>query len=257
MRTDAVVIPKFSELMWPTLEALQRLGSSGTVQEIEAQVFEAASFADEQRSVLHRGGPVTELSYRMAWARTYLKYVGAVDNSQRGVWSITDHGRSLEQGDMAAIPARVRATHRATSTKDSAEKSGEGPEELPPDDGLADPEPDQWQERLLRVLLELEPAVFERLAQPLLREQGFVNVTVTGRSGDGGIDGTGILRMKLLSFPMFFQCKRYRGSVGPRLSVIFGALWLAGATRGSSSRQGTSPPRLLTRQPVMAHRPLT
>jgi len=58
------------------------------------------------------------------------------------------------------------------------------------------------------------PDSFERLARRLLREAGFVSATVTGKSGDGGIDGIGVYRLSLVSFPVFFQCKRYRGSVG-------------------------------------------
>lgn len=38
---------------------------------------------------------------------------------------------------------------------------------------------------------------------------------MTGRSGDGGIDGTGVLRVNLLSFHVNYQCKRYAGTVGP------------------------------------------
>jgi restriction system protein len=60
----------------------------------------------------------------------------------------------------------------------------------------------------------MKPDAFERLAQRLLREAGFISATVTGRTGDGGIDGLGVYRMSLVSFPVFFQCKRYRGSVG-------------------------------------------
>lgn len=71
-----------------------------------------------------------------------------------------------------------------------------------------------WKNGLLQVLMAMEPAAFERLAQRLLREADFISVNVTGRSGDGGIDGLGIYRLSLLSFPVFFQCKRYRGSVG-------------------------------------------
>ena len=70
------------------------------------------------------------------------------------------------------------------------------------------------QHQLLQSLMAMEPAGFERLAQRLLREADFISVNVTGRSGDGGIDGLGIYRLSLLSFPVFFQCKRYRGSVG-------------------------------------------
>src|SRR3546814_13541187 len=70
---------------------------------------------------------------------------------------------------------------------------------------------EDWQDTLLSVLRRMDPAAFGRLAQRLLRESGFVQVEVTGRSGDGGIDGTGILRLSLMSFHVLFQCKRYQG----------------------------------------------
>lgn len=71
-----------------------------------------------------------------------------------------------------------------------------------------------WREDLLNTLLKMEPSAFERLAQRLLRESGFIQVEVTGKSGDGGIDGKGIMRLSgLLSFHVIFQCKRYRGAV--------------------------------------------
>jgi len=172
-------------------------------------VYELGEFSDDQRAVLHGTGPETEIAYRLAWARTYLKRVGALENSQRGVWSITEQGHSFTESDMASIPSQVRAmVGRAARPRTS--RNGEAP--IP--DESAEETSANWQERLLDVLLEMPPAAFERLSQRLLREQGFVSVTVTGKSGDGGIDGTGILRMKLLSFQMFFQCKRYRGSVG-------------------------------------------
>jgi len=63
-------------------------------------------------------------------------------------------------------------------------------------------------------LFKMDPSAFERLAQRILRESGFIQVEVTGRSGDGGIDGKGIMRLGgLLSFHVIFQCKRYQGSV--------------------------------------------
>ena len=63
--------------------------------------------------------------------------------------------------------------------------------------------------------MRMAPDAFERLARRLLREADFDSVNVTGRSGDGGIDGLGVYRLGLVSFPVFFQCKRYRGSVSP------------------------------------------
>lgn len=75
---------------------------------------------------------------------------------------------------------------------------------------------EEWKEKLLNVLYNITPAAFERLSQRLLRESGFFQVEVTGKVGDGGIDGKGIVRVSgLLSFHVIFQCKRYKGSVTP------------------------------------------
>ena len=72
-----------------------------------------------------------------------------------------------------------------------------------------------WRETLISTLNEMTPDAFERLGMRLLRESGFIEVEVTGRLGDGGIDGNGIIRTAgLISFPVLFQCKRYSGSVG-------------------------------------------
>jgi len=71
----------------------------------------------------------------------------------------------------------------------------------------------------------MPPDAFERLTQRLLRESGFVRVEVTGKSGDGGIDGSGVLRMNLISFHVLFQCKRYAGSVSsPSVRDFRGAM---------------------------------
>ncbi len=200
-----VTIPQYHQLMWPTLEAIQALGGSGTIAEIEAKVQEIENFSEEQQAVLHGDGPGTEINYRLAWARSYLKEVGALDNSARGVWSITDEGRRLTEADMDAIPANARASARARRQQQAAE----------PEEEESEVESSDWKTALLETLQELPADRFERLAQRLLREAGFISVQVTGRSGDGGIDGVGILRLSLMSFPMYFQCKKWRGSVGP------------------------------------------
>ena len=86
------------------------------------------------------------------------------------------------------------------------------------EDLLADVLPidaDSWRETLSETLLNMHPAAFERLCQRVLRESGFIEVEVTGQSGDGGIDGRGIIRFAgLISFPVLFQCKRNSGNVG-------------------------------------------
>ncbi|CAA9279481.1 MAG: hypothetical protein AVDCRST_MAG93-3096, partial [uncultured Chloroflexia bacterium] len=99
-------IPPYHAMLWPTLLALKELGDSGSIQEINDKASEIAAFTDAQLSVLHGDGPQTEVRYRMAWARTYLKAVGALENSGRGVWSITDYGRELSEIEVRDIPAR-------------------------------------------------------------------------------------------------------------------------------------------------------
>jgi len=99
-----------------------------------------------------------------------------------------------------------------------------------------------WKEQLLEALLALEPSAFERLCQRILRESGFVKVEVTGRSGDGGIDGTGVLRLNLLSFQVLFQSKRYRGSVGASIVRDFRGAMVGRADKGLIITTGTFTP---------------
>jgi len=227
----SVTIPPYDKMLWPTLQAIIQLGDSGSNQEIEDKAIEIARYSDGQLSVLHGDGPKTEVRYRMAWARSYLKAVGALENSTRGIWSITEYGQRLEEKDMAAIPARVRATFAKRTTLQEKVIA-----ETPPmleDESRIPNEPsaltstvfEEWRDGLLEVVQSMPPASFEKLCQRLLRESGFTRVEVTGRSGDGGIDGIGVLRIALLSFQVFFQCKRYKGSVGaPAIRDFRGAM---------------------------------
>jgi len=209
-------------MLWPVLQAVKSLGGSGANQEIEDRAIEIAQYTEEQLAVLHGDGPNIEVRYRMAWARSYLKVVGALENSSRSVWSITDYGKSLTERDMAGIPSQARATSRRNKFQ-STNKAG-SPELPILDSEPASPEPrepyksvtfEDWRDKLLQVIQAMPPSNFERLSQRILRESGFSQVEVTGKSGDGGIDGIGVLSISLLSFQVFFQCKRYKGSVGP------------------------------------------
>lgn len=186
--------------------AVREMGQSATIEEIHQRVIDNEGFTEAQQAVLHNDGPRTKIEYRLAWARTHLKGMGFLDNSTRGVWATTESGRTATEADVVRRGREYRAEGRRSPQ--AGEPVGAGDEESEAADT-------DWQERLLRALLEMPPDGFERLAQRLLRAAGFVNTNVTGRSGDGGIDGVGIYRMSLVGFPVFFQCKRYRGSVGP------------------------------------------
>jgi len=205
MTKEDIAIPTFDTLMNPVIEALKSLGNSGTIEEINNKVIESVGLSDKQLEVLHdpeKGGQ-TEVEYRLAWTRTYLKKYGVLENSSRGVWALTPTGRQLDRVNPKIVRQFVQQQKKEEAQISIVEHNLE-------ETTL----PTSWQDELLATLLKMNPSSFERLIQRLLRESGFIQVEVTGRSGDGGIDGKGIMRLGgLLSFHVIFQCKRYQGSV--------------------------------------------
>ncbi len=211
-------VPQHHEMLLPTLQAVAELGGSASIGEIVETVIKRAAFSDAQQAVLHNNGPETEIGYRLAWARTYLKGMSLLTNSARGVWALTDEGTALLT-DPSATDQQRRERVRELWSAHLAESRKSRKTRLSQDDGEPDSadvtEELSWKEQLLEQLMNMAPDAFERLARRLLREADFDSVNVTGQSGDGGIDGLGVYRLGLVSFPVFFQCKRYRGSVGP------------------------------------------
>ncbi len=202
-------IPTYDRMMRPLHQAMLDLGGSGTIEEITNRVAEIMSIPEDLLLVLHdpdRGGQ-TEFEYRLAWSRTYLKKFGILENSSRGVWALTSKGREIQNFDEKEVVRFVKEQSKRESSLLEVDGNSTKDNELDISD---------WKEELHSILLSLAPDAFERLAQRILRESGFVQVEVTGKTGDGGIDGKGIMRLGgLLSFHVFFQCKRYKGSISP------------------------------------------
>jgi restriction system protein len=218
----ATDLPQYPDLLWTTLRAVGELGGSASISEIAESVIKRESFSDEQQAVLHLNGPQTEIEYRLAWARTVLRWIGLLSNSSRGVWALTDEAKLMLADPSGYDHQRLRDLWRSYQAEmrksgrwgQPRQHSSEADPEAQADSEVA-PEGADWRELLLSHLMRMPPDAFERLARRLLREAGFDSATVTGRSGDGGIDGLGVYRLGLVSFPVFFQCKRYQGSVGP------------------------------------------
>ena len=187
-------VPTYDQLINPTISALRTLGGSGTIAEIYTTVAEQQGLSDQQLELLHNPerGSQTEIEYRLAWARTYLKKYGILENSARGVWALTAKGKTVEQVDPEAVK---RFVQEELKQRKQAELVEEDQPEIT----------ENWRDQLLTTLLAMPPDAFERLVQRLLRESGFIQVEVTGRSGDGGVDGQGIMRLAgLLSFHVIF-----------------------------------------------------
>jgi restriction system protein len=196
-------VPKHDDLFNPLLQALRDLGGSASTTEQEDRVAAILKLSDKDVAEIHQGTK-TKLGYRLAWARTYLKNYGLLENSSRGIWALTPAGSKVSTVDKREVKRAIASLQRSHGVEPpAAERAAE---EI------------SWENQLLAILKSMPADAFERLCQRLLRESGFTQVEVTGRSGDGGIDGRGVVRVAgVLSFHVIFQCKRYKGSVGPNV----------------------------------------
>ena len=206
--------PGYQFFIKPTIDALYQLGGSGANSEIYKKVIKNTNLSEDVIDEMH-SFTMTEVEYKLMWARTYLKNYGAVENSKQGVWVLTAKGAALAK--LADLD--VKEIVRFTNNKNGATKNNGSESDTPT-------EPKGWREQITDILLSMSPYAFEKLAQRLLRECGFSDVEVTKKSGDGGIDGTGKLRINgIFSFNVAFQCKRYKGAVGaPEIRDFRGSL---------------------------------
>lgn len=228
---------QFVRYFGPLLDALRGLGGSGTPDEVVERIAKDLGLSDEiQNDLLPSGQP--RYRNQVAWARFYLVREGLLDSSKRGVWSLTEQGRgtTLSPGQAREIflkQVRFYQEQRRLKTQTPepiAEQVAEGTGATPED----------YRGELIDLLLKLPPSGFERLSQRLLREAGFIQVVVTGSSGDGGIDGYGTLQINpLVSFKVLFQCKRYTNSVSPSHVRDFRGAMAGRADKGIIITTGT------------------
>lgn len=204
---------QFVKFFGPLLDALRKLGGSGSPDEVVEQIATDLALSDEvQNDLLPSGEP--RFRNQVHWARFYLVREGLLDSSKRGVWSLTERGRvtslTYEQAHQIFLRWVKIFQEQRRAKAETAEPIAEQVAE-----GTGAPSKD-YRAETIDLLLALPPAGFERLSQRLLREAGFTRVVVTGTSGDGGIDGHGTLQINpLVSFKVLFQCKRYTKSVSP------------------------------------------
>lgn len=210
-------MPRYDQLMMPIFTALKKLGGSGNNDEILDQIIADLNLPDEVVDIPHKeNSNLSELQYRLTWAKTYLNKCGVLENSARSIWSIHPDFVNVDELDVPDIVATVRRDGK-NRRKQLAENSAESPEDNSPENDAAEfpEEIKPWRMRLADILKNMDAYGFERLSQRLLRECGFAHVEVTKKSGDGGIDGTGKWKINgIFSFNVAFQCKRYRDLVG-------------------------------------------
>ncbi|MDA8106066.1 MAG: restriction endonuclease [Nitrospiraceae bacterium] len=227
--------PEFTRFTKPILKVLSESGGSGTPSEIVDRAIELAGISEQEQEAVNKNGQ-SRIKNQVHWARQYLVWADFIDSSKRGVWSLTDKGRSTDIDKLNALEL-----FKDVQKKRFQSKSLEKPKTPSPDETLPeDTEIQNHRVHLIELVRSLSPEGFERLSQRLLRESGFQHVTVTGRSGDGGIDGIGTLQINpFVSFNVLFQCKRYQGTVTPSQVRDFRGAMMGRADKGIIITTGT------------------
>ncbi len=203
--------------------------------EVRSAIAQKLNVSEEEQSRPLPSGVQTRFENQVHWARFYLAKGGYIDASQRGVWTLTEKARSL--GPITS--SQARDIYRSVATEFSKPRVDTTAAVVASPDEEVAPSIEgehlfiNYRQVIATKLQSLPPAGFERFCQRLLREAGFGEVTITGRSGDGGIDGIGILQVNpLVSFKVLFQCKRYTGSVSPSQVRDFRGAMMGRADKG-------------------------
>jgi len=230
-----IEIPKYDDLFKPTLEALANLGGSASIDELEDALIGDLAISQDQLDIAYPSSGAAIVPDRMSWARSFLKIGGFITNPKRGVWVLTEEGRDALTKSNGDLKKAVSAADKIAVAAKKASRAVVDDESGNATEGNAP----SWADQLLQKVQSIDPSAFERLCQRLLRESGFTRVEVSGKSGDGGIDGVGVLRVNLISFQVLFQCKRWKGSVGSEVVRNFRGAMQGRADKGLVITTGT------------------
>lgn len=197
--------PDFTKYIVPIIEVLNELGGSGNPSEVTDLIIEKYNISEEELNLVNKNGGST-VKNRIAWARFYLVKGGVLDSSKRGIWTLKNNYHELI--NLNDVNSFFKKTHEQFENK---EEKTVNHENLLDEEIKEQVEDGNYKAKVLDLLMGLPPAGFEKLCQYLLRESGFSQVVVTGKSGDGGIDGYGVLQLNpLMSFKVLFQSKKYK-----------------------------------------------
>jgi restriction system protein len=227
--------PQFIRFFRPIISVLKESGGSGTASEIIDRVVDKMGIPEEEQEITLKGGQ-SRIRNQIQWARFYLAHAGYIDSSKRGIWSLTESGWLIDDASFDPFNTFKEVHKRFEKTM----KTKKAVKAIDAELDVEEIELLDHRTKLLNLIKSLPPDGFERLSQRLLRESGFQKVVVTGKSGDGGIDGVGVLQMNpFVSFNVLFQCKRYRGAVTPSQIRDFRGAMMGRADKGIIITTGT------------------
>lgn len=240
-------VPTQTDLFLPTLKAIHDLGGSASKFELQQRIVEICNLSEGQMDVVfpensrHKGRP--KVFYNLEWARSNLKAIDALASGGRGISSITAKGIEFLKFDDSVAENRLKAEVRAWRRRNAT--SSKTRSDTPIDDRDMTDEGqtlEEWRVQLIDVLKRMDPVAFERLSIRLLKEAGFEGTQSLGGTGDGGIDGVGVYKISLVSFPIYLQCKRYAGSVGANVVRDFRGAMAGRGEKGLIITTGTFTP---------------
>ena len=203
--------PEFIKYVNPVLTILQENGGAGNSTDVIEQVIEKLGITEQELEEATSNGQ-SRIRNQIQWARFYLFKAGLIDNSQRGTWRLTNEGleKKLSNEDVyilfKGVQERVKKPIASTNTPKKRELKFE----------ITTTEDEEHSLGLINIIQALPPNGFEKLCKRLLIEIGINDITITGGSGDQGIDGKGIVKLNdVVSLNIVFQCKRYKETVSP------------------------------------------
>jgi len=205
--------PEFLKYVNPVLKTLQANGGAGNSSNVIEQIIEQLGITDEELEEVLSNGQ-SRIRNQIQWARFYLFKAGLIDNAQRGIWRLTNEGleKNLSDEDVYSLFKGVQESVKKSPTDApiKVDKKSEAKfEETATED-------EEHTIGLLNIIQNLPAAGFEKLCKRLLTEIGINDITITGGSGDQGIDGKGLVKLNdVVSLNIVFQCKRYKETVSP------------------------------------------
>jgi restriction system protein len=201
--------PKFLIYVRPLVEVLRELGGSGTTADVIDSVIDYMKIPESEVEEPIPSG-ASRVRNRIQWARMYLVNADLMDSSERGVWKLTEKGyeASLSDEKIYELFKKVHKTFQSPKKNKNGPLAEENEEQLVEDVAHG--------EALLDILKNLSPEGFEKICKRLLTEVGIHDVQVTGKTGDMGIDGTGVIKVnEVVGFNVIFQCKKFKDAVAP------------------------------------------
>lgn len=201
--------PEFLKYINPVLTALQANGGAGNSSDIIEQVIEELNITEADLEETTSNGQ-SKIRNQIQWARFYLFKAGLIDNAQRGIWRLTNEGldKKLTNEGVYSLFKTVQENVKKKPTPKPT-KTEPTYENIPTED-------EEHSQSLINIIQNLPPAGFEKLCKRLLTEIGINEISITGGSGDQGIDGKGIVKLNdVVSLNIVFQCKRYKETVSP------------------------------------------